>query len=394
MSAHSILIVGGGPAALATARAYRDAGGDGFVTLVAQERRAPYSRPPLTKEFLRGELEESELAIEPASWYDEHGVSVRHATVARLDLDRRVAALDDGEEIAFEASVLATGSTPARLPVDGADDPDILTMRTVEDSVRLAEAVREGATATVAVIGSGFVGCEAAASLAMRGGRPILLTDEPAPQAQRLGDEAGSRIAGWLEELGVQTRFGDGVASIERTDRGGFAVTSQSGARTEADVLLQAAGISANVELAEAAGLELDRGGIAVDAAMRTSAEGIFAVGDIACPDHPVAGRRLRVEHWGEALEHGRVAGSTLAGGDEEWDNAPGFWSQIGSHQLKYVAWGDGYDEARLVDHGEGAFTVWYGTDGTTVGALTHGADDDYERGRELVESGAPLPDA
>ena len=386
-----IVIVGGGPAALSAARAYREAGGCGRVTLVAAEPHAPYLRPPLTKEFLRGELDAGELSIEAADWYGEHEVALVHARVNELDLGRRAVKTDKGEAISFEACVLATGSAPARLPVPGAEHPGVLTMRTLEDSVRLAELAQEDVR--MIVIGSGFIGCEAAASVAMRGARPILVTDEEVPQERRLGPDAGARLAGWLEALGVDTRFGDGVASIERSPDGGFVVETQGGERVEAAAVLQAAGISPNLDLAEGAGLELaPEGGIAVDSGMRTSADGVFAVGDIACAHNPTAGRRLRVEHWGEALTHGQIAGSRLAGGDDVWDSAPGFWSTIGSHQLKHAAWGDGYDEARLVDHGGGAFTVWYGSGGMTVGVLTHESDEDYERGRQLVESAAPLP--
>jgi len=385
------VIVGGGPAALSAARSYREAGGSARVTMVAAEPHAPYSRPPLTKEFLRGELEESDLPIEAAAWYGEHEVTLVHSRASELDLDRGAVRTGGGDWIAFEACVLATGSEPARLPVPGADDAGVLTMRTLEDSVRLRDLAHQGAP--VVVIGSGFIGCEAAASLAMRGARPILVTDESVPQERRLGPDVGARIAGWLEEHGVETRFGDGVASIERSSGGRFVVASHGGERVEAHAVLQAAGISPNLELADGAGIELaSEGGVAVDAGMRASAEGIYAVGDIACPYNPTAGRRLRVEHWGEALTHGEIAGRRLAGGDEVWDSAPGFWSTIGSHQLKYAAWGDGHDEARFVDHGEGAFTVWYGAVGVTVGVLTHERDDDYERGRELVESAAPLP--
>ena len=118
----------------------------------------------------------------------------------------------------------------------------------------------------------------------------------------------------------------------------------------------------------------------------------MFAAGDVALARNAAAGRRLPVEHWGEALNHGEVAGRTAAGEQAVWDAAPGFWSTIGDRTLKHVAWGDGFDEARWIDHPGGAFTVWYGAEGTTVGVLAHERDEDYERGRELVERGRPLP--
>jgi NADPH-dependent 2,4-dienoyl-CoA reductase/sulfur reductase-like enzyme len=139
-----------------------------------------------------------------------------------------------------------------------------------------------------------------------------------------------------------------------------------------------------------AVGVESER--IPVDAGMRTERPGVYAAGDAVRAHNASAGRALAVEHWGEALNMGAVAGRTLAGEEAQWDVAPGFWSTIGEHALKYVAWGDGFDEARLVDHGQGAFTVWYGNNGKTVGVLTHERDEDYEAGRERVEGGAPLP--
>jgi NADPH-dependent 2,4-dienoyl-CoA reductase/sulfur reductase-like enzyme len=125
---------------------------------------------------------------------------------------------------------------------------------------------------------------------------------------------------------------------------------------------------------------------------MRTTRENVYAAGDVVRAHNPTAGRALAVEHWGEALNMGEIAGRNAAGEDRVWDVAPGFWSTIGTRTLKYAAWGDGFDEARMVEHGHDAFTVWYGRDGVTVGVLAHDRDEDYERGRTLVETGAPLP--
>jgi NADPH-dependent 2,4-dienoyl-CoA reductase/sulfur reductase-like enzyme len=160
----------------------------------------------------------------------------------------------------------------------------------------------------------------------------------------------------------------------------------------EADLVLFAVGVRPRSGLAEAAGLELQDGRIVTDEHMRTSADGVYAAGDVALARNAAAGRRLPVEHWGEALNQGAVAGARAAGGDAVWDAAPGFWSTIGERTLKHVAWGDGFDEARLVVHPGGGWTVWYGRGGTTVGVLTHECDEDYEHGRGLVERARPLP--
>jgi NADPH-dependent 2,4-dienoyl-CoA reductase/sulfur reductase-like enzyme len=356
-----LVIAGGGPAALATARGYREAGGDGDITLVTPEAMIPYNRPPLSKDFLRGEMSEDELPIEPDTWYADHGVEVRTDLVAALkphEVELR------HDTLRFDACVVATGSEPTRLPVPNAERA--LTLRSLADAHALRAAAERADEATV--VGSGFIGCEAAASLAMRGLKVTLVSDEDIPHAARLGEEAGRRIAGFLTELGVTLRLGE---QLEAVPDG--LVLMATGVRPRGDI----AGADARIP---------------VDARMRTRTPNVYAVGDVALAHNASAGRPLPVEHWGEALNMGEVAGRTIAGQDAEWDVAPGFWSTIGAHTIKYVAWGDGFDEARVVDHGGGAWTVWYGAKGVTVGVLAHERDEDYETGRTLIETGAPLP--
>lgn len=390
-----VVIVGGGPAGLSAARAYRNSGGTGHITLLAAEQHPPYRRPPLTKEYLRGELERGELPIQPATWYQQNGVELRPATpAAYLNPGRGVVGVEGGDEIAYDACVLATGSEPTRPPIPGADDAGILTMRTVEDSTRLAGLARAGTNAVV--VGSGFIGCEAAASLAMRGVEVTVVSLDDLPQGSLLGEEAGERIRRWLEGHGVRLRLGSGVEEIARSGES-FEVTLAGGERLSAGTVLLGTGVRPRTELAEAAGLTVEPGGILADASMRTEAPGVYAAGDISYAYNPTAGRRLHVEHWGEALNMGGVAGAVMAGVETRWDTSPGFWSTIGGRTVKYTAWGDGFDEARLVEHdppegSDESFTVWYGLDDVCVGVLTHNFDQDYEQGRRLVESGSPLP--
>ncbi|HET7478965.1 MAG TPA: FAD-dependent oxidoreductase [Rubrobacteraceae bacterium] len=382
-----LVIVGGGPAGLATARAYRESGGQAEVVLLAAESHPPYNRPPLTKEYLRGEVDRGDLPIQQPGWFRENGIDLRLATRAQeLDVDRRVVRTGS-EKLAYDACVIATGSEPIRLPVPGGDDPDIRTMRTIADSEILQKLVVPGSRAVV--IGSGFIGCEAAASLSMRGARVTLVSMEEAPQQERLGEEAGGRIRSWLEGYGVDLRLGTGVEEIGRR-KDGFTVGLEGEDEVEADVVLFGTGVSARIGLAEDAGIETKDGGIVCDSSMRTSEPGVFAVGDIAFALNESAGRRLRVEHWGDALEHGRIAGTVLAGDEAAWSMAPGFWSTIGDKTLKYWAWGDGWDDLSFEEDGD-SFTVRYGKDGVLVGVLAHGADEDYEKGREEIERGVPL---
>lgn len=387
-----VVIVGGGPAGLQTARSYRQSGGTKDVKILSQESHPPYNRPPLTKEFLRGEMPAEDLPLEAPGWYEENGVDLRlGAEVVSLNTGIRSVTLSGGEEMPYSECVLATGSRPALPPVEGAEDPDICVIRTLDDAGRLVSVtsgVSEGGR--FIVIGSGFIGCEAAASLAKLGLEVVVLTLEDAPQEARLGPEAAREIRGWLSELGVEVHSSTEVRGISRKGDG-FEVSAGDDAPIRGEGLVVGAGAIPNVELAREAGLDVD-GGVVCDASTRTSDPRVFAVGDVAFTRNEAAGRGLRVEHWGDALGQGRVCGEVLAGRRGVWRDVPGFWSTIGDHTLKYAAWGDGWDEARF-DGGEGEdFTVWYGLRGRCVGVLSHERDEDYERGRTLIEDGEETP--
>ncbi|HEY4095692.1 MAG TPA: FAD-dependent oxidoreductase [Baekduia sp.] len=391
MSRVDLLIVGGGPAAHATATGYRAAGGAGSVVLLAQEGRAPYRRPPLTKDLLRGETEPGALALEEsAGWYDAQGISVRAARATALDPAARTVSTDGGETIAFGHCVLATGAAPVRPPIPGAERPGVQLLRTVEQAMQLRAAARPGAR--MLVLGSGFIGCEAAVSLRARGCAVALVSQEPAPQQARLGAAVAERLAGWLDEAGVEARYGREVVRIEE-DGAALRAVLDDGAALTVDHVLLAGGVRPLSDLAQQAGLALADGGeIPAGASMRTAAPFVLACGDCCRAEHAVAGRPLHVEHWGDALAQGEVAGWTAAGRDAAWDTVPGFWSTIGQRTLKYAAWGDGFDDVRLVEKGDGAFTAWYGREGVCVGVLTHDFDPDYEAGRRLIERGERRP--
>ena len=385
MSDVELLIIGGGPAGLAAARAYREAQGAGPVAIVTDEERMPYRRPPLTKELLRGEIDASELGLEPESWPAEHEVALIGGRATSLDDRAHQVKLSGGRSLSYRTCLLATGAEPKRPPVPGADDPGVRVVRTLDHVRELL--CRLSAAEPVVVIGSGFIGCELSASLAMRGHRVTLVSDEPAPNEARLGAEAATMIAGWLSGLGVDLVLGHPVETIER--EGDVVHVVAGGARLDAATVVAAVGVAPRSELLAGAGALAADGAIPVDAGMRTALPGVLAAGDVAYALNATAGRRLRVEHWGDALGQGAVAGRVAAGVDDRWDDVPGFWTSIGPHALKYAAWGDGRDQLRVVRGGE-AFTAWYGRGGKIVGVLTHGADDDYERGRELIAAGAP----
>jgi len=271
--------------------------------------------------------------------------------------------------------------------VQGADDPAVRVLRTLDHLRELQHRLGRGESAIV--IGSGFIGCEIAASLRMRGHRVELVSDETAPNVARLGDEAAATLARWLAEQGVALHLGTAVERIERS-AGKFDVVAD-GSRVSGDVVVMATGVAPRGELAAATtGIELADGAIPVSTDMRSARADVLAAGDVCRAQNVAAGRPLRVEHWGDALTQGEIAGATAAGKHAAWDQVPGFWSTIGSRTLKYAAWGDGFDQARLERHVGGGFTVWYAREGQVVGVLTHEADADYERGSELIKQGAP----
>jgi 3-phenylpropionate/trans-cinnamate dioxygenase ferredoxin reductase subunit len=380
----ALLVVGGGPAGLAAARAYRECEGAGEVAIVADEDRLPYRRPPLTKELLRGEIEEAELPIEPAGWYPEHDVRVIGGRAVALDAAERTVTLSGGRELSYEHCVLATGAEPVRLPVPGAEQPAVRVLRHLDGLRELNTRLRP--SASVAVIGSGFIGCEIAASLRHRSHPVSLISDELAPNVARLGLAAAERIAGWLADDGVELHLGQPVEAIEYAGEDGLRVRTES-ASISATVVVMATGVAPRGELAGAAGLELTDGAVPVDASMRTAVDRLLAAGDVCRAENVTAGRVLRVEHWGEALAHGAIAGRTAAGRTAVWDAVPGFWSTIGSRTLKYAAWGDGFDDCLLKEVGSG-FTVSYGRDGRLVGLLAHQADAAYEQAQRDVAEG------
>ncbi len=381
----SLVIVGGGAAGFAAARAYRESGGDGSVVMLTPEPDAPYARPALSKGFLRGEAEAGDIGLGD-DFFAANDVELRTgSTVEALDTDRKELSLEGGETVPYENCILATGSEPIRIPVPGADDPKVHTLRSLEDGRTLRKHAEDAHTA--AVIGTGFIGCEAAVSLATRGLRVTQVSDEPIPHLKRLGEDAGRRIGNWLTEAGVALQLGAGVESLE-----GGAVRVPGQPPVEADIVVMAVGVRPRIALAEAAGLDIERNHVVVDERMRTSADGVYAIGDIALAQHRIAGRRLAVEHWVDAQAHGKVAGAAIAGKDAAWDSVPAFFSGIGERTLKYKAWGDGHDSSRFVEHPGGAFTVYYGKDGWIVGVLSYEHDEDYESAGDMIAEGRPMP--
>jgi 3-phenylpropionate/trans-cinnamate dioxygenase ferredoxin reductase subunit len=381
----SLVVIGSGAAGVSAARAYREAGGAGDVHLLTEDPDAPYERPPLSKEFLRGETDDTGIRVESDDFYAEHGIAVSLGDpVAELG-DHRVRTAA-GVEHAFTACVLATGAEPARPDLPGADHADVRVLRSAGSSRELRDTASHVRSAVV--VGAGFIGCEAAVSLARSGVQVTVVCPEDVPQEARLGHDAGTRILRWLKAEGVSVLRGTTLESVEA----GHRIRTDLVPVLDAGLVVLATGIRPRTRLAEQAGLQIEQGRIRTDSGMRTSADDVFAAGDVVFADNAAAGRPLAVEHWGEGLAMGEIAGRNAAGGTERWDAVPGFWSEIGDRVLKHAAWGDGFDHAHLTPRDSG-FTVWYERDGAAVGVLTHEADDDYDRGQDLVRERGPVPE-
>lgn len=380
MSQAGVIIVGSGPAGVAAAESFREHDTDTPVRIFTADIDPPYARPPLSKQYLRGETDDVDL--HPARWFGDHSIGlVGGAAVDRVDLAERAVSIGD-QRFGYDTLILACGAAPLPPPIPGGQRA--LSLRSLADAGAL-RAAAERATAAV-VIGSGFLGCEAAASLALRGIPVTVVGPEQLPQQTRLGSRAGARLRELVGATGA--RHVGGVTVQQITDAG---VRLDNGVTLEGDLVLAATGVAPQSRIAAEAGLPTRDSRVLVDSGMATPAPGVYAAGDVALARHRVAGRQVATEHWRDAADQGAVAGARAAGQDANWDGIPGFSTTIGNATLRYHAWGDGYQRSRMVDHGDG-FTVWYDSGNTVVGVLTHNADDDYELGERLIAQHRPAP--
>jgi 3-phenylpropionate/trans-cinnamate dioxygenase ferredoxin reductase subunit len=339
------VIVGASLAGAKAAEALRAEGYDGPLVLIGDETERPYERPPLSKDYLLGKAERESIYVHPQSWYAENGVDLRlGVSVASIDPEAHEVRLADGGQVGYARLLLATGSSPRRLPVPGAALPGVLYLRRVADSDQI-KATFETATRVV-VIGAGWIGLETAAAAREAGAEVTILEAAELPLLRVLGREAARVFANLHRDHGVDLRFGVQVAEI--TGSGGRAdgVRLADGSRVDADAIIVGVGITPNVQLAEAAGLEVDNG-VVVDARLRSSDPDIYAAGDVANAYHPVLGRHIRVEHWANALNQPQTAARAMLGRDVAYDRVPYFYTDqydLGMEYAGYVEPG-GYDQ-------------------------------------------------
>ena len=378
------LLVGGGMAGASCASELRKRGAEGSILLAGREPEPPYERPPLSKEYLRGDAERAEAYVNAPSWYAENGVELLTGkNVMSIDAEAKTAKIQGGEEVAFGQALLATGANVNILRLEGAENEGIHYLRAYGN----ADAIRADAADAkrVVLVGGSYIAAEVAASLAAMGAHCTMVGLEEVPLSRTFGNDAGGFFQEGLEKHGVTYVGGESVAAFEGDGRIA-AVLTESGESFECDMVVVGTGVKPDVMLAQRAGLEVDNG-ILCDAKLRTSAPGIYAAGDACSYNSVVHGRRIRVEHWDVAMQQGMHAARNMLGEDADYDVVPYFFSDLADWaSLEYVGPAADWDEEIWRgSRAEGVFSVWYLKDGKVAGCLSVGRSEDLAEARRMI---------
>ena len=327
-----IVVVGGGLAAGTVVTELREGGYDGPLAVYADEAHPPYERPPLSKDFMLDKGELADALVHPEDWYAEHRVDLHTSTaVTAIDAARHTITAA-GHEMPYSSLVLATGSRARHLPIADDSGAEVHYLRQWDDAERLRAALTEGSR--LGIVGGGWIGLEIASAARQHGVEVVILEMAPQPLHAVLGDEVAALFADLHRAHGVDLRTGVTLNDIRGTANG--AEVDVDGDTVTVDRLLVGIGAVPDVHLAEGAGITVENG-VRTDARLRTSADGVYAAGDVANADHPVLGHPLRVEHWDTAIQHGRVVAANLLGKGTEHDALPYFFTDQYDLGLEYV---------------------------------------------------------
>jgi 3-phenylpropionate/trans-cinnamate dioxygenase ferredoxin reductase component len=384
-SSETFVIVGGNLTGGAAATTLRQEGFDGRLVLIGAEPHLPYERPPLSKAYLRGEEDREKAFLHPDGWYVDNQVEVHLGTRATtVDTAGRQVALETGERIPYDRVLVATGGRNRQVGVPGADLEGVHSLRVIED----ADAIREeaGPGRKAVMIGAGFIGSEVSASLRTMGVDVEVVEQGAAPLLRVLGPEVAAVYEGVHRDHGVRFHFGESLARFEGTGRVEAAVTN-SGRRIECDFVVLGVGIGPATDVVEGTDVELDNG-VVVDERCRTNVEGVFAAGDVANHFHPVFGRRLRVEHWDNALKQGASAALNMLDRDVVFDDPHWFWSDQYDHNLQYMGHAIRWDQVVVRGSLEDRrFLAFYVNEGMVDGVVGLDRGRDVRRSAGLIKS-------
>jgi 3-phenylpropionate/trans-cinnamate dioxygenase ferredoxin reductase subunit len=349
-SDHTFAIVGASLTGAKAAETLRDEGFDGRVVLIGAEHERPYERPPLSKDYLRGEVDRETVYVHPEGFYAEHDIELRLGrTAVSLNATGSELALDDGERLRYDRLLITVGAEPRRLSIPGGELDGVLYLRSVEDCDALRDRLDRGGA--VVVIGAGWIGAEVAASARQRGLEVTVIEPASVPLERVLGAEVGAIYRDIHVDHGVQMLLGTGVEAFEG-DQAVERVRTSDGRELECDFVVVGVGVRPRTALAAQAGLAVDNG-VLVDEHLQTSAPGVFAAGDVANAHHPFYGERIRVEHWANALHQGPVAARSMLGQSAGYDRVPYFFSDQYDVGMEYAGYARSWD--RVVFRGDPA---------------------------------------
>jgi 3-phenylpropionate/trans-cinnamate dioxygenase ferredoxin reductase subunit len=385
----TFVIVGAGLAGAKAAETLRTEGFDGRIVLVGAEAERPYERPPLSKDYLRGEAGREKVYVHEDSFYEENEIDLRLRTsVAAVEAQSREAVLESGERLAFDRLLLATGAAPRKLDVPGHELDGIHYLRDVEDS-DLLRARLESGSGRVVVIGAGWIGAEAAASARMKGWDVTLVEMAEVPLERVLGRQMGEIYRNIHIQHGVDFRGG---VALERFEGGlgGWVerVVLADGSAIDCDFVIVGVGVVPRVQVASASGIAVDNG-VLVNDRLETSVPGVFAAGDVANAWHPFFDTRIRVEHWANALNQGPAAARNMLGADEVYERLPYFFSDQYDIGMEYSGYATDWDE--VVFRGDVAnreFIAYWLRRGRVVAGMNVNVWDVTDEIQEQVRSG------